>query len=628
MKFCSKCGVGLEDDAKVCFNCGTPLEQNDSSQQPMLFGGTDISVSDKKENVERTQDAKKKMPIWIPIAVILAVISLVVGVVLLTSGGNGEDKGNDDQQIADNNDTTDENDDESGENAGNADDNSSNDDVSLPSYFAGPDVPDEIREYLFFNEKNEVVEFDESYKKLDSKKVYENLKYIPQMFWGTYELEDADAKKQDYVTYIDKITGEDLGYDKDSHRYDMEIPALPYAISAGPHSYNEALYALTGLYWAELSFYEKDSPNPTYLEGFYEIDGNIFRFTPVNDWGYDENLCKFVFAPSEYVIEYYFEFNGPYLTFTRNGQSITLLADGFHSDVDNKEGISTRCYVDYYSKISFGKIFSLHMCSGYDVYGRQLYITDLTGYCDHNAKIKMTTDGLFTMVWTNNKGVTSTVQLVYFSCGEDGLVLTDGTNTVCYTYNSADYDDIFIEGNVGADDVENIDKIDKEELGALIEKKANLLEDLAKAYQTAGMKVDINQTTGEIALDSTVLFGVNESNISSEGKEFLSKFIKIYCDVVFDAKYEDFITKIMVEGHTDTSGSYALNQKLSQSRADSVKNYCLSADAGINSTYINELADMMIAAGYSYDKPIYDASGKVDMDASRRVAFRFLISLE
>ena len=108
-----------------------------------------------------------------------------------------------------------------------------------------------------------------------------------------------------------------------------------------------------------------------------------------------------------------------------------------------------------------------------------------------------------------------------------------------------------------------------------------------------------------------------------EGKAFLEQFINIYSAVVFDSKYEGFVSQIMVEGHTDTSGGYDLNLQLSQARAESVRDYCLSVAAD----HTDALSTMLSPVGFSYTDPVYGADGKVDMAASRRVAFRFLINL-
>ena len=103
--------------------------------------------------------------------------------------------------------------------------------------------------------------------------------------------------------------------------------------------------------------------------------------------------------------------------------------------------------------------------------------------------------------------------------------------------------------------------------------------------------------------------------------------MRVYSSVVFNEKYEGFISTILVEGHTDNSGSYDLNQALSQQRADNIRAYCLSEECGISGDYLEVLQTMMEAKGYAYDRPVYDENGEIDMDASRRVSFRCLIDL-
>lgn len=248
-------------------------------------------------------------------------------------------------------------------------------------------------------------------------------------------------------------------------------------------------------------------------------------------------------------------------------------------------------------------------------------------YQDSKPNIQITKDGLFIFTWTDENGQIKTHQYVYFYCDNDGIILTDGKTNYYYIYDAYGGYENKLAGSLTIDELEKLEDMDEEKLEEIVEKKANLLTDLAQAYQEAGLDVDINETTGEITLDSTILFEVSKADISSEGKEFLKKFISIYASVVFSEKYENFVSHIMVEGHTDTSGDYDMNLELSQKRADTVKDYCLSEEAGVDVAYIDALTATMKSLGYSYDNPIYNDNGEVDMEASRRVAFRFLINL-
>ena len=171
-----------------------------------------------------------------------------------------------------------------------------------------------------------------------------------------------------------------------------------------------------------------------------------------------------------------------------------------------------------------------------------------------------------------------------------------------------------------------IPKMDVQEVVAIAETRANLLADLSHAFKSAGLAITVDEALGEIMLDSSVLFAVDESTISDAGKDFLRKFLAVYTTVVFNPKYEDFISNVLVEGHTDSSGNYDYNLKLSQNRAESVLAFCLSEESGVDTAHIAELEKTLEAIGYSCDKLIYDENGKENSTASRRVSFRFLIA--
>ena len=83
---------------------------------------------------------------------------------------------------------------------------------------------------------------------------------------------------------------------------------------------------------------------------------------------------------------------------------------------------------------------------------------------------------------------------------------------------------------------------------------------------------------------------------------------------------EGRVATISIDGHTDTRASYKHNQKLSEERAQAVAAYVIEADP--------ELEEYITTKGFSYDKPIFAEDGSVDMDASRRVEFRFILKAE
>lgn len=99
--------------------------------------------------------------------------------------------------------------------------------------------------------------------------------------------------------------------------------------------------------------------------------------------------------------------------------------------------------------------------------------------------------------------------------------------------------------------------------------------------------------------------------------------------MLLDEKYRDYVSEIIIEGHTDTNGSYIYNLELSQQRAFSVAKYCLTESNGIiSSTDVELLRSVLTANGKSYSNPIYKEDGSVDLEASRRVEILFRLQDE
>lgn len=157
--------------------------------------------------------------------------------------------------------------------------------------------------------------------------------------------------------------------------------------------------------------------------------------------------------------------------------------------------------------------------------------------------------------------------------------------------------------------------------------KTDLLTDLTAAFNAAGISVSVDEATGELAMDSSVLFGGDSSALTDDGKALLDKFIKAYTSIIFSDKYKDFVKDTIVEGHTaPVAGStYEDGLQLSVERAENVLNYCLAQDTGVDA---QTLADSFTAVGYSNSKPVFDENGEVVMDACRRVSFRFIVDSE
>ena len=156
----------------------------------------------------------------------------------------------------------------------------------------------------------------------------------------------------------------------------------------------------------------------------------------------------------------------------------------------------------------------------------------------------------------------------------------------------------------------------------LVGVRTQIVSELSNALAASGLKATVDPTSGDITLDSTVFFETASSTIKEDGKTMLNQFIPVYLSVLLQDKYKDYLGQIIIEGHTDTSGSYIMNLELSQNRALSVVKYCLEMN-GLTDAQREMLRSILTAQGRSYSDPIYNADGTVNMNQSRRVEFKF-----
>ncbi len=169
----------------------------------------------------------------------------------------------------------------------------------------------------------------------------------------------------------------------------------------------------------------------------------------------------------------------------------------------------------------------------------------------------------------------------------------------------------------------------QQKLDDIIGVRTELVEKLRKEFDDSDLKVSVDQKTGAITFDASILFDYNKTTLKESGKEFLNKFLPKYADVLLGPEYKDHISEIIIEGHTDTEGDYLFNLELSQKRALSVAKYCLDEKSDILSDEQREaLRSVISATGRSYSNPIYKENGEVDMEASRRVEFLFTLKDE
>ena len=157
----------------------------------------------------------------------------------------------------------------------------------------------------------------------------------------------------------------------------------------------------------------------------------------------------------------------------------------------------------------------------------------------------------------------------------------------------------------------------------------DILQRLKDAFAAEGISVQIDEETGKITLDNSILFAFNSYELSPEGKAYLDRFLRAYANALLDGEHSEAIKAVQFDGHTDTVGSHEYNQKLSEQRAESVRQYCVGLNnAGLTNEQAFIFNRIAVAVGHSFDEPIYNPDGSVNMDASRRVEIKFFLNID
>jgi outer membrane protein OmpA-like peptidoglycan-associated protein len=107
-----------------------------------------------------------------------------------------------------------------------------------------------------------------------------------------------------------------------------------------------------------------------------------------------------------------------------------------------------------------------------------------------------------------------------------------------------------------------------------------------------------------VEFSSNILFGFDQSNLSNEAKINLDKLVQVL------KSYAD--TDIEVQGHTDSKGSVAYNQRLSEQRAVTVTSYLNNKGISYSRLKIIGFGEML---------PKYDNSTQAGRAQNRRVEF-------
>jgi len=166
-------------------------------------------------------------------------------------------------------------------------------------------------------------------------------------------------------------------------------------------------------------------------------------------------------------------------------------------------------------------------------------------------------------------------------------------------------------------------------IDALIGVRGSIINTLHETLRENNLTAAVDPRSGAITFSSGVFFDTGQFTIKPEGEEFLDKLMPLYLNVLLSPENRDYISEIIIEGHTDSDGSFMSNLALSQNRALAVATYIVGDSyTSITQEVKNQLRAIITANGRSYSYLVADQAGNENKDASRRVEFKFRLKDE
>ena len=150
------------------------------------------------------------------------------------------------------------------------------------------------------------------------------------------------------------------------------------------------------------------------------------------------------------------------------------------------------------------------------------------------------------------------------------------------------------------------------------------LKVISELKASLGNKINIDKESGSLRLASNILFDKGSAKLKEGSKaELEANFINYVSALIDNKNISEHLDKIIIEGHSDSDGSYLYNLNLSQKRAFAVMNHLLTID------YIkrHNIKEKLVASGRSYLDAI-KVNGVEDKDASRRIEVKFRLKNE
>ncbi len=478
--------------------------------------------------------------------------------------------------------------------------------------------------------------------------------HFDEMLWGYYE-----ASVYDYTGDPAADTAafrENMEYMTVSSKYGQQkLSVLPLDIQMGSYSQFMSEFSYEGKYYSAYTEKGKAMFRKAYMEkygdlseeGFQKIEKllqlNVAKLTfaePDGDSRYsilayeirDGMLIIYQMSVDEkynatigdVYARYHFLHDGGKLILECNGIRREYLANGY-KEVD-KDRLRVAGFAQDRSK-QYENLEGLVFYALPDSEGFQIDVVLNNNARPVDAAVTFDkTTGDFSVTWT--KSAYHSGQIAHSTprkisgklipCADYGhndpfgfYLLIDGT---CYSYLVPE--DAYKERK--HTNIENADVISDLRREELADVKVNMLSELEQAYEIAHIPVSVDFGRGQIALESKHLFETDSQDMTRAGKEYLQRFMDIYTSVISKKAYAQYVSHVVIEGHTGTVGTYSYNQTLSMNRADAVAKTCVELNP--------DLGKDIQFTGCAYDYPVYNDDGSVNEEKSNRMVFRFLLA--
>ncbi|MET0384803.1 MAG: OmpA family protein [Polyangiales bacterium] len=163
-----------------------------------------------------------------------------------------------------------------------------------------------------------------------------------------------------------------------------------------------------------------------------------------------------------------------------------------------------------------------------------------------------------------------------------------------------------------------------EELRGKVEGIAVLrLDVLQKVKLSIDTQLKVNPTSlpariadnGNITIDESLVFEVNDWRVRQNGKAFLSAMAKALVNVLADDAVRQNIDVVLIQGHTDERGTIEHNRDLSAKRANAVLDYLFDAEPTLAQRYGSYFA----SSAYSEFRPLNSGKSESAYQQNRRI---------